>query len=71
MIDRTRQILSRDLDHVLADATYAARKREYFNEQGSVRGAFSSRELSRDPLVNAPRRERPLPAFRVLRQLWQ
>jgi hypothetical protein len=37
----------------------------------SFRGAFSSRELSRDPPVNHRRREQPLPAFRVLRQFWQ
>jgi hypothetical protein len=44
---------------------YDAGKTEYFHEEGSFRGAFSSRELFRDPPVNSQRRERPLPAFRL------
>lgn len=37
-------------------------------EEGSVRGAFSSRRIPSDPAVHRKRRGRKLPAFRVLRQ---
>ena len=44
------------------------RSRAYRLVKRWFRGAFSSRELSRDPRVYARRRERELPAFRLFRR---
>ena len=56
----------------LADTTGCTkRKTENRHEDSSVRGARLSATKPADNPVNAPRRERELPAFRVLRQFWQ